>query len=268
MSAFDLIALGDNCIDRLTGAVTADLVGGNAVNVAVQTAMIGLRAAYCGAVGPLGEAEADRVLAALAAKGVDISLVDRGARSTSVTRLSVAPDGNRTILTEDFGACAGWCPPGKSLSALLAARHVHIGWLQDGGHARRALAHDGFSLSQDVSVNAAPEDLEVEGLTIAFASLSEAQADHAEARAADLVAKGAKGAVITLGARGSLAQIAGQTFRARAPAITPVDTTGAGDAYIAGFLAARLNGADVPKAMAAGHTCAAACCGHPGGFPQ
>ena len=53
MTAFDLIALGDNCIDRLTGAVTADLVGGNAVNVAVQAAMLGLRTAYCGAVGPV-----------------------------------------------------------------------------------------------------------------------------------------------------------------------------------------------------------------------
>ena len=40
MTTFDLIALGDNCIDRLTGAVTADLVGGNAVNVAVQGAML------------------------------------------------------------------------------------------------------------------------------------------------------------------------------------------------------------------------------------
>ena len=62
MTAFDLIALGDNCIDRLTGAVTADLVGGNAVNVAVQAAMLGLSTAYCGAVGPTGEADADRVL--------------------------------------------------------------------------------------------------------------------------------------------------------------------------------------------------------------
>ena len=52
------------------------------------------------------------------------------------------------------------------------------------------------------------------------------------------------------------------------PVAKVIDTTGAGDAYIAGFLAARLNGADVPMAMAAGHTCAAACCGHPGGFPQ
>ena len=268
MTAFDLIALGDNCIDRLTGAVTADLVGGNAVNVAVQTAMLGLSTAYCGAVGPTGEADADRVLAALTAKGVDVALVDRRALATSVTCLNVAADGNRTILTEDFGACAGWVPDAARLRALSAARHVHIGWLQDGGHARRVLARDGVSLSQDVSVNAAPEDLDVEGLTIAFASLSEAQADHAEARAAELVAKGANGAVITLGARGSLALIGGQTFRAAAPAITPVDTTGAGDAYIAGFLAARLNGADVPKAMAAGHTCAATCCGHPGGFPQ
>ena len=96
------------------------------------------------------------------------------------------------------------------LRALSAARHVHIGWLQDGGHARRVLARDGVSLSQDEAVNAAPEDLDVEGLTIAFASLSEAQADHAEKRAAELVAKGANGAVITLGARGSLALIGGQ----------------------------------------------------------
>lgn len=268
MTAFDLIALGDNCIDRLTGAVTADLVGGNAVNVAVQAALLGLRAAYCGAVGPAGEADGDRVLAALAAKGVDVSLAERRGPATSVTELTVAPDGNRVILTEDFGACGGWGPDAARLRALSAARHVHIGWLQDGGHARRVLARDGVSLSQDVSVNAAPEDLGVEGLAIAFASLPEDQADEAEARAADLVAQGAKGAVVTLGARGSLALIGGQSWRAEAPRISPVDTTGAGDAYIAGFLAARLNGADVPMAMAAGHTCAAACCGHPGGFPQ
>ncbi len=162
MSAFDLIALGDNCIDRLTGAVTADLVGGNAVNVAVQAAMLGLRTAYCGAVGPVGEADGDRVLSAVAAKGVDVSLADRRGPATSVTRLNVGPDGNRTILTEDFGACSGWVPDAARLRALSAARHVHIGWLQDGGHARRVLARDGVSLSQDVSVNAAAEDLGVE----------------------------------------------------------------------------------------------------------
>ena len=47
-----------------------------------------------------------------------------------------------------------------------------------------------------------------------------------------------------------------------------LNTNRAGDAYIAGFLAARLNGADVPKSMAARHACAAAYCGPPGGIPQ
>ena len=119
MTAFDLIALGDNCIDRLTGAVTADLVGGNAVNVAVQAAMLGLRTAYCGSVGPTGEADGDRVLAALAVKDVDVSLVERRQPPTSVTCLTVAPDGNRTILTEDFGACEPvriTCPPASTTS--------------------------------------------------------------------------------------------------------------------------------------------------------
>lgn len=268
MIAFDLIALGDNCIDRLTGAVTGELVGGNAVNVAVQAAGLGLRSGYCGAVGPKGEADADRVIAALAAKGVDTSLVDRSGLPTSVTRLLVGADGNRTILSEDFGACAHWFPARPALHAMTASRHVHIGWLQDGGRAREALARESISLSQDVSVNAADEDLGVAGLTIAFASLPEIRAGEAVSRASELVARGAKAAVVTLGARGSLALMDGQTCHANAHAIIPTDTTGAGDAYIAGFLTARLNGADVPSAMAAGHACAATCCGHPGGFPQ
>ena len=268
MTRFDLISVGDNCVDRLTGAVTADLVGGNAVNVAVQVAMLGLRAAYCGAVGPAGEADGDRVLSTLVAKRVDVSLVDRRDRPTALTHLTVAPDGNRTILSVDFGACAQWIPGSDALRALYAARHVHIGWLQDAGHTRRVLSSDGVSLSQDVSVNAAAEDLGVKGLALAFASLPETQAEAAEERVADLVARGAKNAIVTLGAKGSVALVGGRIHRADAARITPVDTTGAGDAYIAGFLAARLNGADVPMAMAAGHACAAACCGHPGGFPQ
>jgi fructoselysine 6-kinase len=268
MTGFDLIAVGDNCIDRLTGTVLADLVGGNAVNVAVQAAALGLRMACVTAVGPAGEADGDRVAAMLAARGVDASMVERRSLPTSVTELDVGADGNRTILTEDFGACANWSPSPTVYPALTAARHVHIGWLQDGGRLRKVLAQAGVSVSQDVSVNAEAVDLGVEGLTIAFASLPEDRAAGAAARAKALVARGARGAVVTLGAAGSLALIGGQEFRAEAQRITPVDTTGAGDAYIAGFLAARLNGADVPGAMAAGHSCAAVCCGHPGGFPQ
>jgi fructoselysine 6-kinase len=47
-----------------------------------------------------------------------------------------------------------------------------------------------------------------------------------------------------------------------------VDTTGAGDSYIAGFLAARAAGSDVPQSMRAGARVAARTCGHLGAWPQ
>ena len=269
MSAvFDLIAVGDNCIDRLSGAAEAALVGGNAVNVAVQAARGGLRVAYAGAVGPEGEPEGDLVLALLAANGVDVTGVERRGLPTSVTRIHVGPDGNRRILHEDFGACAGWAPGPATRAVLARARHVHIGWLDDAGDLRRALAAAGVAVSQDVGVNADPANLGVEGLTLAFAALPETEAGRADALAADLLAQGARGAVVTLGAAGSLARIGGQTLRAAALPVVPVDTTGAGDSYIAGFLMARLAGADPAGAMAAGHALAARTCGHVGGFPQ
>lgn len=266
---FDVLAVGDNCIDRLTGRMQAALVGGNAVNVAVQGALAGLRTGYAGAVGPTGEADGDRVIAALIANGVDVGCVERGARPTSVTELHVDEDGDRHIVAEDFGACAGWAPCPCSMTRLEAARHVHIGWINDGGATRRALAAAGVPVSQDVSVNALdPRDIAADGLAIAFASMPEDRADMAEARAAELVAGGATAAVVTLGRAGSLALVDGKIHRADAEPVEATDTTGAGDSYIAGFLAARLTGAGVPDAMAAGHARAARTCTHPGGFPQ
>ena len=106
------------------------------------------------------------------------------------------------------------------------------------------------------SVNALNEnDVAVAGLSIAFASLLEAQS-------------GAQAAVISLGSHGSFARFGEEGYRAQALAITPVDTTGAGDSYITGFLTARLAGASVPHAMHAAHALAAKTCMHPGGFVQ
>ncbi|SMY09836.1 PfkB family carbohydrate kinase [Flavimaricola marinus] len=265
MTAFDLFAVGDNCIDKLSGHAEAVLVGGNAVNVAVQTARSGLSAAYAGALGPDG----DRVADTLAANGVDIRWLVRRDAPTSVTEIYVGADGERTLLKEDFGACSGWTPDAAARAAIAQARHVHIGWLDDGGALRRALKASGISVSQDLSVNVTSEEnIRADGLSIAFASLPEARASEAAGRAAALVADGADTAVITLGRAGSFALAGGREWRTGAEPIIALDTTGAGDSYIAGFLTARLNGAEMQEAMLAGHALAARTCSHPGGFPQ
>jgi sugar/nucleoside kinase (ribokinase family) len=49
--------------------------------------------------------------------------------------------------------------------------------------------------------------------------------------------------------------------------VTPVDTTGAGDAFAAGLLAARLTGAGVEAALAAAVQLGAAAVGIVGGRP-
>jgi ribokinase len=66
--------------------------------------------------------------------------------------------------------------------------------------------------------------------------------------------------VMTLGAQGAIAVGRGRAFRASPLRIVPVDTTGAGDAFV-GVLAAWLDGgADLPEALAAASVAAALTC--------
>ena len=62
--------------------------------------------------------------------------------------------------------------------------------------------------------------------------------------------------LIKRGAHGCLARIDGATLEQAAPAVTAVDTVGAGDAFVAGYLAELMTGADpaarVRTAVAAG----------------
>jgi sugar/nucleoside kinase (ribokinase family) len=75
-------------------------------------------------------------------------------------------------------------------------------------------------------------------------------------------------AVVKLGALGALLARHGRvTGRAPAPAAPVVDSTGAGDAFAAGFLASALAGADGPAALEAACRAGAAAVAHLGGRP-
>lgn len=259
-----LAAVGDNCVDILRPGGRR-FIGGNAVNVAVQFSALGGSSAYFGAVGADEYGALTKRL--LDRNGVDTSHLVRRPLPTARTEIHVSETGERRIVFEDFGACAGYAPGEDEIPALLAFDHVHIGWFDDGGALRRRLVEASRSVSQDITVNASAENRGVEGLAIAFAAI-EGSHEAAARLARSLLTAGARGVVVTRGARGSSVFLGSAEAEIPARPIVPVDTTGAGDSYIAAFLHGWLSGAPphVAGAKAAAH--AALACAHEGGFPQ
>ena len=81
--------------------------------------------------------------------------------------------------------------------------------------------------------------------------------------------RGGRATVVTRGAWGAFAAVDGELHHVSAvPVERIVDTNGAGDAFLSGYLSAHLTGADTPTALAAGAEQAARCLGSPDLAPR
>ena len=255
--------VGDNTIDRFLNDTEQVLVGGNALNVAAQLALAGDNVGYFGAVA----ADADGAVIRNALKRIALSdehVVDAEG-VTAVTEIRVLDDGDRVFEREDFGVTAEYFPAGPDLAAIAAADWVHIGMLPraDELRARIRRLNPRATISQDLGVSPGIHQLDV-----AFASAAMLNGIKPDDELVRLRAAGITTAIVTLGPAGSTGQDAtGRYEQAAAPAEV-VDTTGAGDTFIAGFIHARTRGADLPQSLATGAAWAARTCGHVGGWPQ
>ena len=260
MPSFEVATVGDNCVDRYLPPVGLAAIGGNAVNVAVHLRKQGLRSAYFGAVGP--DADGRRMLECFKENGLNIDHVQVNEGVTAYTNIDVDETGDRVFAFEEFGVCRDYRPTAEDVQVLLSMRHVHIGWLSDGGELKRRLTTAGVSVSQDIAVNPGAA-----GLTIAFGS---AGSDRHAAMdlARDYLAQGAGLAVVTRGSMGSTATDGSSVAETGIVPVEVSDTTGAGDTFIAGFIARRLSGGSLQECLEAGRDAAAVTCTHFGGFPQ
>jgi fructoselysine 6-kinase len=265
MKKLRFASVGDNCIDRFRAPVAQSLVGGNAVNVAVQLARLGHISYYFGAVGP--DPDGVRTRALLAENGVKVDHVQVRNGKTAFTDIEVLPSGDRVLAFEDFGVCAGYRPTPPEVEILKTMDHVHLGWMDDNGALRQVLSRAGISVSQDISVNTDVANIGVAGLSIAFGSAGSDDAAM-ERMLQDLVSEGAALAVVTRGEKGSVAASVSDRASTGIVPVDVVDTTGAGDSFIAGFLSARLQGRALDPCLVAGRDLAAETCQHVGGFPQ
>lgn len=253
-------ALGDNCIDRYLPLAQA-AVGGNAVNVAVQLALEGEKCSYFGAIGcdEAGRWTRD----ALIAHGVSVAHVQEMDAPTAYTDIDVDAAGERIIAFEEFGSSALYRPTPQDISALADMDHIHFGWFKGAALLRERLAGNGVSFSQDVAVNP-----DAPGLDIGFDSVGPSEI-LAQAALQRLLGLGCRVAVVTCGAMGSMASDGGDVVTTGIrPVPLVVDTTGAGDTFIAGFLSAWKRALPLAACLAAGRDAAGRTCGHIGGFPQ
>ncbi len=235
--------------------------GGSAANTAAAAASLGCRARFLGQVGE--GAIGDVLLDELAAAGVDVAHVRRGGRLATIVVL-VDRDGERTMLS-DRGGSVGLSEPDASWLRGVDTLHVPLYSLDGEPLATTATtligwAHEnGITVSIDVSSVDLIERLGPEHVRTLISRLRPqvvfANGDEASALG---VEGGVPGALMVVkhGPDPVEVVVDGRSSRHEVPVIGHVgDTTGAGDAFAAGFLSVGV--ADVAAACRAGARAAA-----------
>jgi fructoselysine 6-kinase len=258
-------SIGDGCIDRYLRPVAETHVGGNAANVAAGLARAGHEVLFAGGVG--GDAEGCALVDGLRQAGVDTSHVSTLAgQQTAVCVVELRPDGERVFLEERLGANGVYAPPPRTLAAVSTCAWAHAAGLRGDPDALTGL--QGPRLSYDFAQRETPQQIALLAplLEIAFFSGARMTREAGLALARGALDHGAQAAVVTRGGEGSLAVDAAGLIERPAEPVRVVDTLGAGDALIAAVISARLAGASLAQALAAGARAAAAACTHRGAW--
>jgi sugar/nucleoside kinase (ribokinase family) len=234
--------------------------GGQVATALLAAVTLGCSGRLLGAVG--GDPDADLALARLRAAGVDLAGVRRvaGAATRSALVLVDERDGERSVLGHRDARLA-LRSADLSREAIRTARVLLLDG-EDPDAARWAVAvarEAGLACVLDLE-RADPDRLAL-ARSVDFPIVSESFAaelsnsDAVEQGAArglleELVAAGARMAVITCGARGAFGFAHGQHLAQPAIGVDALDTTGAGDVFRGAFAWAVLGGASARRALA------------------
>jgi sugar/nucleoside kinase (ribokinase family) len=255
----------------MAGGVTAS--GGSVANSCAVAAALGARVAFLGKVGndDMGEVFREEIAAA----GVHYATKPLLAPiPTARCLILVTPDGQRTMNTY-LGAGGEFSLADLDETVIAASAVTYFeGYLFDPPAAQAAFAEaarmaraagqkTALSLSDAFCVDRHRDGfrrLIAQGVDILFANEAEVCSLYQCNEFADAAAQAAKDiplAVLTQSEKGSLILQGGKRIEITAVPVEVVDTTGAGDAYAAGFLAAYTRNAGLEAAGQLGAKAAA-----------
>ncbi len=243
--------------------------GGAAANVAAWLASAGVPVVLVARAG--ADLAGRGAVAELREAGVVVHVAVDGERATGTCVVVIGADGERTMLP-DRGANLAIAPDDLPAELFMSGGHLHLSGytlLHDGPRAAGLAALDhareaGMTISIDPASAAPLAACGIErvlgwigGVDLLLPNLDEARVltgeDEPEAAARALVGRAAaREVIVTLGAGGALWTDGREVVRVAAPEVERVvDTTGAGDAFAAGWLAARRAGAEPREALGA-----------------
>jgi ribokinase len=229
--------------------------GGKGLNQAIVAHRAGAVVRFCA---PIGEDSAAQViLRHLERDGLDPSHLLRHVGTTDESMILIAPSGENAIVSTADAARS--LSPAAARAALDGLTPGDLLVMQ--GNLTRETTLAGLAGARAAGVrtllNPAPIHFNYGGIwpLVDIAIVNEIEAVHLtcsgnlDAAAARLLAEGSSCVIVTLGAAGARLYDENSIIPVPAPAVTPVDTTGAGD-VVCGVLAAGLaNGMSVRAAL-------------------
>ncbi|WP_167048018.1 sugar kinase [Salinibacterium sp. ZJ454] len=256
-------------------------VGGSESNVAIGLQRLGIDATWIGRVG--ADSLGDLVLREIRAEGVQVvSIPDAEAATSVMVKERRAPADTRVwyyraglagsrLTLDDFS------PELVTSASLLHVTGISLALsptMSDTVFGAVELARSaGVPVSFDLNFRGKLWSREAAAESYArmlpLADLVFAGDDEAAILVRDgeplelahrLIGAGAGQAIVKLGSRGAVAVVDGHEYQRTAVPITPVDTVGAGDAFVAGYLAEYLLGKPVSERLDTAVTAGALAC--------
>jgi 2-dehydro-3-deoxygluconokinase len=280
-------------VGPLAHASTMSLgIGGSESNVAIGLRRLGVQAVWCGRIG--ADSLGQLVEREIRAEGVDVRIaVDPSAPTGLMIKERRTPEAQRVSYYRAGSAGSRIASADIDEGLISGAGLLHVSGITPAlsAQAEATLRHAigvartaGVPVSFDLNFRGNLWSAEGAGSVyrdiipladIVFAGEDEAaiavgpgEPEELARRIADL---GPGQAVIKLGADGALALVDGTVFRQSAVPVSVVDTVGAGDAFVAGYLAELMEGRGPGERLRTAAATGAFACLVPGdweGFPR